>query len=710
MDELILIHVPPLFILLTHCQFAVMDPKPRLSCEQCRRRKTKCDKQAPCSSCKSAGLVCEVVQRDRLPRGKSGKTRNKGGLLDKRVSRIEQLLAQIQGISGESEPKPSSTATSPSTGTNDSNVESAKRLNSYVASDFWSVLSQEVAGLRETFDEASDDEASPPDLATAYSKLDVSSDYGKMIFGSSPSSIDAYTPPFPPNELRATLLATYKYRADSIYKLFHWPSMLNQIEHANANHHEGSTPAEQAVEFSIYCTAVCTVTDEEAPLMLPGDKSTLLQQYMRATEVALAQTNLMQRPDTTSLLAFVLYLNCLWACGKYATKWTLVAIAVRIGDALGLGREDPQMFTPFELECRRRLWYGVGLLDCHCTYDRGSFPLIKGDAMGPMPININDADMSPDATSLVPSLGFTDMAFSLLAFEAVTHQKRMCEAEDWETKLQVVKSYEDVAQRAIKSAKGNSPLEILNREGAMSIALNMALLVRRPPYKQHRNTVPESDDFDIMGCAVTILEGYLIKKRTDLASWEWKDWIPWYALAVVLAELCRTPTGPIADRAWTAARELYQRHARPASDLESGMLWKPLTKLMRRVQRERPGASPEPIGLRASSSNNSSVSPPQPTVLHAQNYAAAKNPTASVLAYNPTYGISDGQQQPLPAGNWTGGGINVWPEVNLADPMFGAGNADMNAKLYSHLDPSSGVSWLDWDTLMEDPSYATMIN
>jgi hypothetical protein len=66
----------------------------RLSCEQCRRRKTKCDKEAPCSACQNAGFSCNTVQRARLPRGRSALHRSKA--LDTRVARLEELVRQLK--------------------------------------------------------------------------------------------------------------------------------------------------------------------------------------------------------------------------------------------------------------------------------------------------------------------------------------------------------------------------------------------------------------------------------------------------------------------------------------------------------------------------------------------------------------------------------------------------------------------------------------
>lgn len=114
---------------------------PQLSCEQCRLRKVKCDKGTPCSSCKASDLRCNVVERARRPRGRSGKVKIQKGTLDSRISRIEALLQQTaanascgvvnryceNGAQGRAEGRP---------------LETIGNTGNFI--DFWSALSQEV--------------------------------------------------------------------------------------------------------------------------------------------------------------------------------------------------------------------------------------------------------------------------------------------------------------------------------------------------------------------------------------------------------------------------------------------------------------------------------------------------------------------------------------------------------------------------------------
>lgn len=71
-----------------------------LSCEECCRRKVKCDKLSPCSSCVQIGLTCHAVRRARLPRGRAmlarGKTSRPHSELVDRVTKLEQLLEQLR--------------------------------------------------------------------------------------------------------------------------------------------------------------------------------------------------------------------------------------------------------------------------------------------------------------------------------------------------------------------------------------------------------------------------------------------------------------------------------------------------------------------------------------------------------------------------------------------------------------------------------------
>lgn len=70
--------------------------KVTLSCEQCRQRKTRCDKTHPCASCKRSDLECTLVHRHRLARGRAGTDKTKDADLKDRVAKLENILVDWQ--------------------------------------------------------------------------------------------------------------------------------------------------------------------------------------------------------------------------------------------------------------------------------------------------------------------------------------------------------------------------------------------------------------------------------------------------------------------------------------------------------------------------------------------------------------------------------------------------------------------------------------
>lgn len=143
-----------------------------LSCEQCRRRKTKCDKAAPCSACKNAGIACNAIQRARLPRGRSGKVQNKNAMLNARVAHMEQLVKKLEVRSLRSAwtlvcwclNQSQINYIKPLEGvpTLELQSQSATQSDNFLARDFWTSISQQVIwyldlwGIRNEFGTGTD--------------------------------------------------------------------------------------------------------------------------------------------------------------------------------------------------------------------------------------------------------------------------------------------------------------------------------------------------------------------------------------------------------------------------------------------------------------------------------------------------------------------------------------------------------------------------
>ncbi|KAG5654832.1 hypothetical protein KAF25_009209 [Fusarium avenaceum] len=554
-----------------------MDSIPRLRCEECKRRKRRCDKKSPCSPCQDAGLTCNAVQRLRLPRGRSGKTSAEPPQLELRVARLENLLNTHRMELASQAPVIQSTPLSLPEGTS-SNV---------VAHDFWKSLNEEVKGLRDILQAEDEDPDEPDDTSPEVSDKQPGPE--GILFGHEPLHLDTY----PSKKMHDALLDLYSQRVACIYRVLHWPTALADLEDSYNQHHDvGSQVAICCLRHAIYFMAICTITDPESEHMFLRSRPSLLQGYRQATEELLRRASFICRPSIIVLQAFVIYLMGLRTCDTGVSSWSLVALAVRIADALRLGDEDPGEFSLFDLEIRRRLLFAIGLLDSYSSLDRGTLPIMSGAKFSQRPCIVNDTDIWPQCTSVVPSPIPLDMAFSEILYESVILHRNIiamtCNAQvDWSVGLALVQNFESLTQEKYSRIREtDAPILRLLKIAARQIAVSMHLLLRRPPYRQVPKKVPE-DGFKIVEVAASVLQAHMAPKDPALVQWNWKSWPKWHALAVVLAELCARPPGPEFDEFFPVAIEAFRKFAGEVADGKSGRIWKPMARLLKMAEQRK---------------------------------------------------------------------------------------------------------------------------
>lgn len=158
------------------------------------------------------------------------------------------------------------------------------------------------------------------------------------------------------------------------------------------------------------------------------EKDLLLKQYRFGTEQALARANFLDTNEIVTLQAFVLFLACIRRYDETRFVWSLIALAIRIAQSLGLHRDGSKFgLSPFDTEMRRRLWWQVCILDIRAAEDHGSEPAIVEHLFDTnVPLNINDCDLDPEATEApIPKVGLTEMTFCLIRFEISTLMRRL---------------------------------------------------------------------------------------------------------------------------------------------------------------------------------------------------------------------------------------------------------------------------------------------
>lgn len=276
--------------------------------------------------------------------------------------------------------------------------------------------------------------------------------------------------------------------------------------------------------------------------------------------------------------------------------------------------EGIETHSSFDVELRRRLLFAIGILDTHSALDRGTVPILPSTVFRNPPLRINDHDMKPNYVPRISSSEPTDMTFTAMIYEAMVCQRKLYELsedvqnvqEHWYRKLELVDAFGIHVKTVVSTFESPfGSLQKLYEISGAKIHASLQLLLRRPPYRQMHNSVPTWDNFDVLDAATKVLELYVQPLVPELEPWAWKNWVQWHVLAVALAELTIRPDGPLSDRAYSVASQVFRNYAGIVADSDSGMLWKPIARLMRQAQRVRQSA-----GLNLVSAVSTSDHPP----------------------------------------------------------------------------------------------------
>ncbi|KAK4542646.1 hypothetical protein LTR36_006218 [Oleoguttula mirabilis] len=266
----------------------------------------------------------------------------------------------------------------------------------------------------------------------------------------------------------------------------------------------------------------------------------------------------------------------------------------------------------------------------------------------------------------------------------------------WNEKINAIADFETYVQRLTEVLSPSAdPLQRYTALCARQILHAMRILLHRPIYKSSICRPPPDDNFDVMEAATLLMENGLDKEDTTGSDrWFWYKWTPWYALAIVLAELCSRPWDPATDHSWSVAQICYSQCAQQVADGDTGMLWKPIARLMRRVKDIRaPAAAETAANLQQMSIHQYAYPEEAFSLLAAYQGTPAANPDLPPIA-----------QPPYTLGYGPGGVLNAnIDQALLQDQDFS------QLATSGLLDTSEGMSWFNWENFMDDvSSYGNM--
>ncbi|KAB8576206.1 hypothetical protein FH972_025734 [Carpinus fangiana] len=620
-------------------------PVAHLACEPCKKRKIKCDREYPtCTTCRLFNRECIAVIRPRLPRGRKGGRKEASSELRARVNRLESLVQSLSKTSPpkaaaeEKQPQPpfrsphassdassqgqarhdSSTspsdASSSSRGKKDSISDGGTETTRYLGSSLWDTLSEEVDGLRAILAEPDDEYDSDPGTVRGSGSPGDTVTPSSDLFGFANST--SYDLPEPGSNAAKIFSKIYLENVDPIIRLVFAPAFCAHLETGVPYLDYPSQSVQlDAVKAAIYYACVSSVNEDSCRKTFGVEQQILRNMWKSTTEAALNRADYLNSNDFATLQALVIYLSCLRSHTSNRTPWTLAALPVRIGQAMGLHREDTYKGVCFfQGQLFRRLWYRILDLDLQFACDRGTDPMIQEDSYNTVrPLNITDTDMVPGQLEPCPErIGITETSLLVLCAQSDTLVRKLNfvsprgaqrsygdERDNWQARTRAVQDYLAFIPTIIPPGfVGKNTYERETAALAPIISSALELWAMRPLQRHPGLPPPPYPSSTILTIAVQALERfeYVSRPREQESypfRWASTGWLPWHPFAVCMAELCQAQEDArLVARAWKIADSLYRYMSLQVAEGAAGPLWIPIKKLMRKAEMNRPQAPP----------------------------------------------------------------------------------------------------------------------
>lgn len=669
-----------------------------------------------------------MVNRQRLPRGRKGGRRKADAELNARVGRLETLVKSLEAnvhLDGTAQDDLGDRIIQDATFDKMESATHAKPtdLRRYLGSSFWSSLTEEVNGLRDVLDQSSDEEI---EKIESSSNQEAFSELYPPAFNVVLCNANSFITPLPngiqhpPKLMIHTLCSIYLHNVDPLCKLLHGPSLRRHLQLGEQYlHYRPGDSAVEALSFAVYYAAVNAQPEYECRQMFGEEKNALLQKYQFAVEISLAKADLINTMDISTLQAFLIYLVSRirlfsWSIltlirgSKIAVRnhnnsrmtWTMLGLAIRIAHALGLHLDDSTtLLQPYQTEIRRRVWQQICILDVQTAVDRGSDCVIADDSYStPVPLNINDADLTWNKEGAIPEqVGFTDMTFALMCQDAVSLVRRLNYVarantglkpygieQDWETRQGLVLAYKQRCEdKYLPYCDMKNPFHLVTKTIANTIMLGSLLLAMRPMHKHPMMKPPQFDG--ILQLSTEALEAHQqLHDAAWAAPWVWYTWVPWHPLAVTIAELCIQNEGFLVERAWTAVNIAFDRCSKLIADSNTGMLWRPIEKLMNAARMHRSKAQKTPLSTVLGDLHNDNDGRNEQGILSDQIQSVSLHPMEATQGQFADLSASEA----LP--------YELYPVAFTDDAGFNVQNEAWVNNGYSQM------AWTNWESFIDD--------
>ncbi|KAI0901360.1 fungal-specific transcription factor domain-containing protein [Annulohypoxylon nitens] len=400
--------------------------KPQLSCNPCRRRKVKCDRQQPCRTCSMRGLamactypdaasrpsdrepvttvqnrirelesLVHVLMQKAAPKNPSNVT--SGPPPETSVSPVEGYPDPGVGANGSSEPSDCGTLTNTPAGVN------------YADGAHWTALLDGISELKDCFQDTSEPSSTmrsaiPPQAVAEYGP------HPQLLYGRfAHISRGEILSTLPARPVVDRLISKFFNTIDLHPALLHSTQFIRQYEQFWEDN--SSAPIMWVgILFAIMSLSILLSLPHASddPSTQPSDmESAILVRAYREKVVQCLMLGRYTKGGPHVIQALILYIAIEHLLHEDSEFGTHILLGVILNIAMRMGyHRDPKNFpviSPFEGEMRRRTWAAVYQANLIFASQMGLPSMLKDHQIDTEePHNLRDTDFDEDTTELPP--------------------------------------------------------------------------------------------------------------------------------------------------------------------------------------------------------------------------------------------------------------------------------------------------------------------
>ncbi|KAF2224479.1 fungal-specific transcription factor domain-containing protein, partial [Elsinoe ampelina] len=591
------------------------------SCLECRRRKLKCDKSAPCSNCAKFRRDCLYLAPalDSVSQQKLAEIKDRMGNLEQSLERdvarknstdkvkpkveIDSDEDDLPEFEDEKDLEPTPLASLDQVYEDDADddlmdlgVQLGKmRVSERIGGFVRPKMAEERGGSSGNISSPPPPQADIP----ASSQNWFLSDSPAVYLGPGPD----YLPPasgffFPAtaaNSLqemlpsRATcdkLFEQYWRAVHPVVTIVHKPSFRNLYNLFWQHVMIGTEPppSTQAVIFACLFNATVSLTDESSLQIFGLPRAVLVEKIQASTEKCLSKANFLRTTKLETMQAFVLYLVPLCRAEVSRSHSALTGTAIRLAECMGLHRDGTHYgFSAVETHVRRLIWYHLCFLDIRTCEATGPRPQIhKDDFDTKLPLNVNEDDLTqnPPPTEDLPY--FTDMTLSRIRFECTeAHRQTWLDNRRIDQKKlkhtaglsRVQKFRTDMETRYMPLLAGSDPRQNLAMHFYRILSSRLFIMLLHRYFAGARNALPERlKRILIDACLATNEFTISLETRPELSAWAWYRGaiLQYHSAMLLMLEAHMNPNTTEAPRIWRCLDYIFELPSTMTAQEKSG--------------------------------------------------------------------------------------------------------------------------------------------